>query len=374
MRRLLGFGLVLGLAATGGACKDSPSPVDFTDPAAISANLSAVDSTFDNDVYRGFNVATARLSAATSAPVGGGSAALLQMAQPQLRQNGGRIFLPNLLQAAKLQQALPNLSVAAAQGRIIPDSIIGRVFQWDTTLHEYTWQDSVVAGLNGVRFILYATDVEGAVVEPVVAVGTLDIIDQSTTSKLQLEVLVQGLGGTPSYVDYTASLTVGATTATATANGFISNGKSGADGKTLTFDQTFSVRPTGATVNATFALNNPAITLAMYESVAFSDPNIVITADFRLVQNGSTIRTVGRITLNTATDSTTMHVAVSLDGHPVASIDGDPSNPGTQWVDAGGQPLSIDDLAALDHLFAVWEHFQEAVTGLFAPISTFATL
>src|ERR1051325_8909250 len=77
-----------------------------------------------------------------------------------------------------------------------------------------------------------------------------------------------------------------ATTATATANGFISNGKSGADGKTLTFDQTFTIRPTGATVNATFTLDNPAITLAMYESVAFSDPNIVITADFRLVQNG----------------------------------------------------------------------------------------
>src|ERR1051325_8909251 len=108
--------------------------------------------------------------------------------------------------------------------------------------------------------------------------------------------------------------------------------------------------------------------------VAFSDPNIVITADFRLVQNGSTIRTVGRITLNTATDSTTIHVAVSLDGHPVASIDGDPSSPGTQWVDAGGQPLTVDDLAALDHLFDVWENFQEAVTGLFAPISTFATL
>ena len=372
MRRLLGFGLVLGLAATGGACKDSPSPVDFNDPAAISANLSAVDSTFDNDVYRGFTLATAQLGSAASAPVG--ASALLQMAQPKLQQSGGRIFLPNLLQAARLQQALPNLSVSAAQGRIIPDSIVGRVFQWDTTLNEYTWQDSVIAGLNGVRFVLYATGLDGAVIEPVVAVGTLDIIDQSTATKLQLEVLVKGSGGTPTYVDYTAGLSAGATTATATANGFISNGKSGADGKTLTFDQTFTIRPTGATVNATFTLDNPAITLAMYESVAFSDPNIVITADFRLVQNGSTIRTVGRITLNTATDSTTIHVAVSLDGHPVASIDGDPSSPGTQWVDAGGQPLTVDDLAALDHLFDVWENFQEAVTGLFAPISTFATL
>lgn len=371
MRRLLGIGLVLGLAAT--ACKDSPTPTDFNNPAAISANLSAVDSTFDTDVYRSFSGATVLLGAAASAPAGS-MTRLLQMAEPKLAQNGSRIFLPNLLQAARLAQSLPNLSVAAAQGRIIPDSMYGRVFQWDTTLHQYTWQDSVIAGLNGVRFILYANGLDGAVFEPVTAVGTLDIIDQSTPSQLQLEVLVKGLGGTPTYVDYTASLVAGATSGTATANGFISNGKSGADEKTLTFDQTFAIRPTGATVNATFTLNNPAITLIMDESVALADPNIIITADFRLIQNGSTIRTLGSVTLNTSTNSTTIHVAVSLDGHPVASIDGDPSSPGTQWVDAGGQPLTVDDLAALDHLFDVWKRFQEAVTGLFAPISTFATL
>ena len=373
MRRLLAIGLALGFTAT--ACKDSPTPTDFNNPAAISANLSAVDSTFDNDVYRSFTGATALLGAAKSAPVGGGSMMrLLQMAEPTLAQNGSRIFMPNLLQAARLAQSLPNLSVAAAQGRIIPDSMYGRVFQWDTTLHQYTWQDSVIAGLNGVRFILYANGLDGAVFEPVTAIGTLDIIDESTVSQLQLEVLVKGLGGSPTYVDYTASLTAGATTATATATGFITNGLSGGDTKTLTFDQTFAIRPTGATVNATFTLNNPAMTLVMIESVAFSDPNIIINADFRLVQNGETIRTVGRVTLNTTTNSSTIYVAVSLDGHPVASIDGDPSSPGTQWVDAGGQPLTVDDLAALDHLFDVWKGFQEAVTGLFAPISTFASL
>ncbi|HYT64426.1 MAG TPA: hypothetical protein VEL50_11025, partial [Gemmatimonadales bacterium] len=79
------------------------------------------------------------------------------------------------------------------------------------------------------------------------------------------------------------------------------------------------------------------------------------------------------LVLNTSSGATTVTVTVSVDGHPVASIS-DPSAPGTQWVDAGGQPLTLEDLAALDHLFDALEHFQEAVTGLFAPVGTFAGL
>ena len=144
--------------------------------------------------------------------------------------------------------------------------------------------------------------------------------------------------------------------------------------KTLSFDESFTVNAGGASVSATFALNNPAITLMLNESVTFSDPNIIINADFRLIQNGETIRTVGRVTINTLDGSIDANVTVYVDGHPVASISGDPTSPGTQWVDAGGQPLTIADLEALDHLFDALENFQEAVTGLFAPIGTFAGL
>src|SRR5207247_11068685 len=126
--------------------------------------------------------------------------------------------------------------------RIIPESLYGRVFEYDTSLNQYTWQDSVVAGLNGVRFILYATGLDGNVVEPVSAIGTLDIIDQSTPTKLQLNILVQGPGGAQTYVDYTASVQMnGATSATETASGTISNGLSDGDIKTMSFDETDTV-------------------------------------------------------------------------------------------------------------------------------------
>ena len=114
--------------------------------------------------------------------------------------------------------------------------------------------------------------------------------------------------------------------------------------------------------------------MLLNESISFNDTSTVITADFRLIQNGETIRTVAHIVLNTSSGITTVTVTVSVDGHPVASISGDPTDPATQWVDAGGEPLTVEDLAALDRLFDAVDHFQEAVNGLFAPIGVFAGL
>jgi len=372
MRLLLRAGVVFGLAAA--ACgKDAPSPVDFNNPAAVSANLSSVDSAFDSDVFRSFSTALIMLDVAT-APAFRPAATLLETLRPKLVRTGARMFLPTLQQAQKLHAMVPNLSVSAAQGRIIPDTMYGRVFEWDTALNQYTWQGGTVASLTGVRFVLYATGLDDQVVEPVSAIGTLDIIDQSTPSKLQLQVLVKGPGGTTTYVDYTASLVSGMNSATATVSGTITNGLSGGNNKTLDFDESFSVNGGGVSVHATFALNDPAITLMLNESLAFNNPNIIINADFRLIQNGETIRTVGHVTLNTADLSVTVSVTVYVDGHPVASINGDPSNPATQWVDAGGQPLTAADRAALEDLFDGFENFGNTVSNLFAPVGTFAGL
>jgi len=374
MRLLLRAGVVFGLAAVAACSKDAPSPVDFNDPAAISANLSSVDSALGSSVFRSFTVATTSLAAATS-PAFRPAATLMQTLRPKLERAGGQMLLPSLGQARQLQAMLPNLSVSAAQGRIIPDTMYGRVFEWDTALNQYRWQGGTVAGLTGVRFVLYATGLDNVIIEPVSAIGTLDIIDQSTPTKLQLQVLVQGPGGTPTYVDYTASLQVnGQTSATATATGTISNGLSGGTNKTLSFDEDLTVNASSASVHATFALNNPVITLMLNESVSYNDPNINIDADFRLIQNGQTIRTVGHVTVNTVNSAVTVSVTVYVDGHPVASISGDPNDPAFHWVDAGGQPLTAADQKALKDLFDAFEKFQNAVSGLFAPVSTFAGL
>jgi hypothetical protein len=372
MRLLPRAGVVLGVATVFACGKDAPSPVDFNNPAAITANLSSVDSAFSTDVFRSFSTAALKLNVAR-APAFRTAATLIETLQPKLARTGARMFLPTLQQAQQLQSMVPNLSVSAAQGRIIPDTMYGRVFEWDTALSQYRWQGATVANLTGVRFVLYATGLDGQVIKPVSAIGTLDVIDQSTPTKLQLQVLVEGPGGTPTYVDYTASFVSGVSSATATVTGTITNGLSAGNNKTLSFDENFTVNAGAVTVQATFALNNPAITLMLNESVSLNDPNIIINADFRLIQNGSTTRAVGNITLNTKDSSVTVSVGVYVDGHPVASVSGDPTKP-LQWVDAGGQPLTAADLQALAKLFDAFENFGNTVSNLFAPVGTFAGL
>jgi len=374
MRLLLRAGLALGLVAmAASACKESAAPADFDDPTAVSADLSSVDSTFDSDVFRSFSAAALMVDAAAPSAMNRASTAL-EATKPAFERTGGKVVLSGIRQGQRLQALMPEFSQAAAEGRIIPDSMYGRVFQWDAALDQYTFQDSVIPGLNGVRFILYAVGLDGAVVEPVSSIGTFDIIDQSTLSQLQMQILVKGPGGTPTYVDYTINVNPGQTSSTVSASGSITNGLAAGANKTLTFNESVTANSGGVRVNATFTLNNPTITLTFAEGLSFNDPNLVITMDFSMTQPGETIRTVGRITLNTLNDDFTVAVNVYVNGHPVASIDGDPTDPGVEWVDAGGEPLTAADLAALDHLFDILEQFQMAVENLFLPAGTLVAL
>lgn len=373
MRLFFRAGIVALLTAGLAACnKDSAAPADFDDPAAVSSNLSSVDSTFDSEVFRSFTVTAFMLDVAAS-PAIRPAATLMQTLHPKLQRSGAQAFLPGLNQGQKLQMLMPQLSLSAAQGAIIPDSMYGRVFEWDTTgVGQYSWQDSTITGLNGVRFILYAVGPDGQVVEPVAPIGTLDIIDASTQNALQLHVLVRNNAGTTTYVDYTVELTGNSSVVQANAAGTIRNGLAAPDNKELSFDETLTVTASSIRVTATFALNNPATTLILNESLSFTQTQLIINTEFRLIQNTHTIRTVGRITIDSATQEVTVNVTVYFDGGPVASMTGDPNT--AQWVDAGGEPLTDQDVAALDDLFAAVEHFDAAVSSLFSPIGTFAGL
>lgn len=375
MRLFFRAGIVALLTAGLAACnKDSAAPADFDDPAAVSTNLSSVDSTFDSEVFRSFTVTAFMLDVAAQPSIRP-AATLLQTLHPKLERSGAHAFLPGLMQGQKLQMLMPQLSLSAAQGAVIPDSMYGRVFEWDTTgVGQYSWQDSTVSGLNGVRFILYAVGLDGQVLEPVTPIGTLDIIDASTQNALQLHILVRNNAGTTTYVDYTVELTGNSSTVQANASGSIRNGLAAPNNKELSFDETLTVTASSIRVTATFALNNPATTLILNESLGFTQSQLIINTEFRLIQNTHTIRTVGRITVDDTTQVVTVNVTVYFDGGPVASLSGDIASPATQWVDAGGQPLTDQDLAALDDLFAATEHFDAAVSSLFSPIGTFAGL
>lgn len=366
MRFLIPAGLALGLVTA--ACgDDSPSPVDFDDPAAITANLDAVGSAFESDVFRSFNTATFSLDAAApSAPLA--AAPLVSALKPQLERIGGRLLVPTIEQSRQLQAWLPELSATRAEGLLIPDSLYGRVFEWDESLDQYAWDGATVSGLTGVRFELYAVDLSGAVLEPTTQIGTLDIIDQSVTAP-RLQILVRDLGGT-TFIDYTIAANSSGTSVS--VSGLISNGQEGDANRTLTFNQTFTVSSSSVRIDATFTLNNPALTLALIETVTFDDPNVVVDIDFRITQQGETIRLAGRITIDTETSTVSGTLTVYQNGGPVASISGEVSSPSTVWVDAGGEPLTAEDLEALDGLFAAMEAFGALIAQFFEPFAIFS--
>ena len=221
--------------------------------------------------------------------------------------------------------------------------------------------------MTGVRFILYQVDEFGLVIEPTVEVGTLDLVDESTLNQLQLHILVKGLGGTTTYLDYTATISATVSSVTANATGFLSNGLS-VGNKTLTFDETFHVtdepRITG---NATFTLNSPARTFTVSESATVNGQTLVITGDFRFVRPGETVQFYARI----AIDSTiTVDATVRVNGRTVATLHAEGTDPGV-WVDAGGAPLTAEDVAALEALENSAGGFQEALNSLFLPVETF---
>src|SRR5439155_449092 len=78
---------------------------------------------------------------------------------------------------------------------------------------------------NGVRFILYALDLGG---QPIATqpIGYADLMDESSGNAQTLHILVVGTTTDPAvtYLDYTVSAIVGATSASGAVVGFISDG------------------------------------------------------------------------------------------------------------------------------------------------------
>ena len=60
------------------------------------------------------------------------------------------------------------------------------------------------------RFILYAVNpLTGTVSFPLTPVGLVDLLDESSGTSAQLHIIVAGNSGTPTYVNYTTTLTFG---------------------------------------------------------------------------------------------------------------------------------------------------------------------
>jgi hypothetical protein len=303
-------------------------------------------------------------SSAASAQVMG---RVLQLTAPAPTLLRGRTA-ENEQRLEELRGLLPSLSLAGTQGPIIPDAITGTTYEWNVDSAGYVATARAGAPANGIRFIVYGIDpLTGDPLVPLVETGHVDLLDESTATSGRLHILVQGVGGTPTFLDYTATGTPSATGGTISAAGFVSNGQAGSALRrldvdvTLTLSQTFSVFTAGLV--AALDVNQPDVSIDISWDYELGQTGRTEDVRFSFQRPGEVIIIEGVYTNSQA--GSTYDFEVRVNGGLFATITG--SGGGVQILDENGDPLTQAELACLQALFAGWQEVVDLALEILAP-------
>jgi hypothetical protein len=369
---------VAAAALIASACHDTSAPQPkLANPQQLTSDLQTVDSVFQSPAFQSFT----SLDSAPGSPVqvSAPAGALLRAAWIAAPGSLSEPYAaaPARLQAIKLAAAA--LSSTATAG-VIPPTLQGKTFVWNATTSHYVVDSTATpaAPANGVRIILYAIDplTRRPAGNPPIAVGYVDLLDQSAGSTNQLQVgIAGGTAGSPgtTYVHYTISGTVtGAppTAFNASATGYVTDGT-----RRLTFNVTFAATNLNAATpdgqfDATWVLDNPAVSVTAHESAVSPDANHgTITVDFSVTHGSETVRLAGTLSFVISPQTLTIDLTVYVNGQVFARITGTvTSNSSTvQVLHADGTTLSTDELNALGALNSLPDRLTVATDHLFHP-------
>lgn len=339
-RQLAAAAAALTLVA---ACKDNVAtgPVQIINPQAATASLETVDSTFASAPFQSFLwFSGASPAPAPSTPLG-------------VFAELGRAVAPRLQSQVELparQSALQTMGrvLTSTQG-VIPDSLKGTTWVWDTTQNTYVKSDSAGAPANGIRFELYAIDSTGHVGHPLTQVGHLDYIDHSTTGSTSVEVVIAS--NTFTYVDETVTGSGSATAFTLTALGFIR-----VPTHELDFDIAFSLASGTYAVHEQFSDAPDQLSLTFDFSItATSDTSVNATLSFSFSNGVQTLALNGGGMIGDSTQS--VQAVVRVNGQVFANISAvGPRDTAPTITDANGQPLTTENTVLLVRMFIIVGH------------------
>jgi hypothetical protein len=369
---------VAAAALIASACHDTSAPQPkLSNPQQLTSDLQTVDSVFQSPAFQSFTSLDSAPGSPVnvSAPVG----ALLMAARIAAPGSPSEPYAaaPTRLQAMKVAAAALSSTVTAG---VIPPTLQGKTFVWNATTSQYVVDSTATpaAPANGVRIILYAIDplTRRPAGNPPIAVGYVDLLDQSAGSTNQLQVGIAG--GTPgspgtTYVNYTISGTVTGTPPTAfnaSASGYVTDGT-----RRLTFSATFvatnlnTATPDGQ-FDATWVLNNPAVSVTAHESAVSADANHgTITVDFSVTHGTETVRLAGTLSFVISPQTLTVDLTVYVNGQVFARITGTATATSStvQVLHADGTALSTDELSALGALSGLPDRLTVTIDDLFHP-------
>ena len=333
---------------------DSTAPDAPFDASGTSSDIGALEASFDSPATASFAAA----SVAISDVLGASPAAAAVKAMPtKALVTGGKSYSTAVAKAyARPGGGIsPSFSTAA-----VPAEYLGVTFTRDAETLEYGPSDLAGAPADGVRFMVYAVNpISGVVITPLVEVGYADIVTTETTSAVT--VRIELVAANVTYLDYSVGITGAGTSGTVTVSGFVSNGDDRVD-----FDLDMHV--TASSFVADFALTVPTrngFRIDFEGEITFDDEMTETQVTSTLEARGPH----GTVTISGTATGTSASYEVEVNGDLFATIvhtqGGNPVITG-----ADGQPLSAEELEALQDVFAVFVQGFDFAADLLEPLPT----
>lgn len=344
----------VALLVLAGACGDSTAPDAPFDPAGTNADVAAIGESFESPALESYAAAAPYIGFA----VGGALSPAVQ-AMPSAALATGKAgalrHATSLARSYAPRADRPSLSAAA-----IPAEYLGTTFVWDVDTDTYITSDLGGAPSNGVRFILYAINPANLQpIEPLVEVGYVDLTATQTTSSATVHAIV--VSGGVTYFDYAVVVSGSTSSANISIAGYATNGTDRVnfdlettlsgneqDGFQLTFDYQLTVPTRGG-----FLMDIEVTTGFMVE-----DPTITLD----LLARG----THGTVRIQGSETTTGGSYNVTVNGDPFATITVNSTT--ATIVGADGQPLSQEELDALEGVWGMFAEGFDFFEDLFDPV------
>jgi hypothetical protein len=369
MRSFLRAGLVLGVLTA--ACKDSVGPKSLADPAVTTAQLASLDTLFDITTLESFSALSPDIGP-TPASAMSRALALAASANPLSGHTALRPYVGRIEAARTMTRFAPSMS-SATSAAILPPEVVGKTFEWNLTSVQYEPTARTGAPSVGVRFILYAIDpLTGLPADPLVEVGYVDLIDESSGGTDKLHVSVAGTGGAPVYVDYTVTLaSLSSSAARITTAGYITNGAASPD--TLRFTGTIDVAGSASSVavtqNVALDVNSHDIHIRNFERITLTETTFSLRISFRFEHGGEVVTLDGTLDVDESTQTANGTTTIRVDGGLFATCTTEASPGSFSQVCQGGDAdgLSAGEVEAIEAMGNAIAKVTEIFTGLFGP-------
>ena len=345
-RSLAAAGLALALA---GCSSDGSAPSAFN-PQGTAADMAAAQDAFASDPTASFAAVGGDISVVLNGSPLVASSAALALSRPSKASE----------RYARQIAALVPAGGSGIQASVvaIPSAVAGKTFVWDESTDTYVASDLSGAPSNGVRFLLYAVDpVTLRPVEPVVEIGYVDVIDQSTSSLANVRIKV--VEGDVTYLDYQVVVSGTTSSGLITISGFAFNGTTRAN---FTLKNTVSENNGGIVIVLDYSLDIPSRGLSVDWTATFGAVSGSLTLDLTVSGPNGDVRLVGT---KGADGGGTFTVKVNGDTFATITV-----TAGTLVVTgATGDPLTPDEEQALEAVFDSFEGSLYAFSALLMPVN-----